>query len=154
MNNKQIFIKNEDILKIIKEISNNIRKKIINNEEKYLLIVLLKGGVHFFYEFYKFLNLDVNYNFIRSISYTKNKIINKKNVIKESFLEEEIIGKKIIIIDDILDSGRCFNYVCKYLEEKYKITDIFGVFLFYRDVERKYKIVKKFEYGMKISHNK
>ncbi len=81
------------------------------------LIGILKGSVFFLCELAKRLKSPVTMDFMSVSSYgdgTKSSGIVKLN----KDLDESIEGKDVIIVEDILDSGRTLSYLVKLLGER------------------------------------
>ncbi len=81
------------------------------------LIGILKGSVFFMCELAKRLKSPVTMDFMSVSSYgdgTKSSGIVKLN----KDLDESIEGKDVIIVEDILDSGRTLSYLVKLLGER------------------------------------
>ena len=81
------------------------------------LIGILKGSVFFLCELAKRMKSPVTMDFMSVSSYgdgTKSSGIVKLN----KDLDESIEGKEVIIVEDILDSGRTLSYIIKLLGER------------------------------------
>ena len=81
------------------------------------LIGILKGSVFFMCELAKRMKNPVTMDFMSVSSYgdgTKSSGIVKLN----KDLDESIEGKEVIIVEDILDSGRTLSYIVKLLKER------------------------------------
>ena len=81
------------------------------------LIGILKGSVFFLCELAKRMKNPVTMDFMSVSSYgdgTKSSGIVKLN----KDLDESIEGKEVIIVEDILDSGRTLSYIVKLLKER------------------------------------
>jgi hypoxanthine phosphoribosyltransferase len=79
------------------------------------LIGILKGSVFFMCQLARKLTVPVTMDFMSVSSYgddTKSSGIVKLN----KDLDEAIEGKNVIIVEDILDSGRTLSYLVKLLE--------------------------------------
>ena len=106
----------DDIKNRIKEISSEIKTDIKDNE--IVIICLLKGGFMFTADLIRELTpLDVKLDFMSVSSYgdelKSSGIINIKQDISS-----DISGKDIIIVDDIVDTGRTLNEIKNYLNKK------------------------------------
>ncbi len=147
-NERNIFMSYNEIISSIEEKAIEMRKKYIGHEDKYVFIIILKGGLHFFYEFYKYLGLDINYVFIKMENYWENAQKNKKVKILQYTKDQEIKNKIPIIIDDIVDTGRAVDVTTKWLNKKFKPKKIEGLFFLIRYVDEfvtniKYDYVKE-----------
>lgn len=81
------------------------------------LVGILKGSVFFMCELAKRIKSPVTMDFMSVSSYgdgTKSSGIVKLN----KDLDESIEGREVIVVEDILDSGRTLSYLVKLLEER------------------------------------
>ena len=81
------------------------------------LICILKGGVFFTCELAKRLTVPVSLDFMSVSSYgagTKSSGVVK--IIKD--LDEPLEGKHVVIVEDIIDSGRTLSYLLEILEKR------------------------------------
>ena len=94
--------------------------EIINNEyknEEIYLICILKGGVFFMVDLAKRLNLPTKLNFMRVSSYGNNTESSKTiDIIMD--IDESIEGKNVILIEDIIDSGRTLSHIIDLLKKR------------------------------------
>jgi len=107
-----VLISKEKIEERIKELGVEISKDYANKE--ICLICVLKGGVVFMTDLAKELTPLVSLDFMAVSSYgneTSSSGIVK--IVKD--LDEPIEGKDVIIVEDIIDSGRTLSYLLKVL---------------------------------------
>ncbi len=106
----------EDVVdKRISEIGEQISKDYAGKEVH--LICILKGSVFFAAELAKRITVPVSIDFMSVSSYgndTKSSGVVK--IIKD--LDEPLEGKDVIIVEDIIDSGRTLSYLMKTLEHR------------------------------------
>lgn len=102
----------------IKELANTIQKDYENMVEEDVLIVgLLKGSVIFLSDLIKELNFAVKIDFMSVSSYgggTESSGVVK--ILKD--LDFDVKGKKLLIIEDIIDTGLTLKYVKEFLAAK------------------------------------
>ena len=110
-----VLIKEEDIVARVKELAEQINH---DYEGKTLhLICILKGSVFFTCELAKYIKIPVVIDFMQCSSYgadTKSSGIVK--LAKD--LDEPIMGKDVILIEDIIDSGRTLSYLLEILSAR------------------------------------
>lgn len=85
--------------------------------EQVTLICILKGAVMFMVDLSKKLKMPVVFDFMDVSSYgsgTRSSGIVK--IVKD--LDENIEGKNVLLVEDIIDSGRTLSYLLKVLKEK------------------------------------
>ena len=110
-----VLIKEDEIVARVKELAEQINR---DYEGKTLhLICILKGSVFFTCELAKRLTVPVTMDFMQCSSYggdTKSSGIVR--IVKD--LDENIEGKEVIIIEDIIDSGRTLSHLKKLLGQR------------------------------------
>lgn len=113
--NIRVLISEEEIEKRILEMAKEI-SEYYNGEEVHLVSVL-KGGVFFTCELAKRLTVPVSIDFMSVSSYgndTKSSGVVK--VIKD--LDEAIEGENVLVVEDIIDSGRTLSYLMENLKSR------------------------------------
>lgn len=81
------------------------------------LICVLKGGVFFMCELAKRISVPVSMDFMAISSYgsdTKSSGVIK--IVKD--LDESITGKDVLVVEDIVDSGRTLSYLLDMLKDR------------------------------------
>ena len=111
----RVLLKEEEVNARISEIAAQISR---DYEGKSVhLICILKGGVFFTCELAKRLDLDVSLDFMSVSSYgagtTSSGVV---RIIKD--LDEPLEGKDVIIVEDIIDSGRTLAYLMEVLRQR------------------------------------
>ena len=102
---------NERIVELGKQISKDYEGKQVH------LICVLKGGVFFMCELAKRISVPVSMDFMSVSSYgddTKSSGVVK--IVKD--LDEAIEGKDVLIVEDIIDSGRTLYYLIDILKKR------------------------------------
>lgn len=102
---------NKKISEVASQISRDYEGKEVH------LICILKGGVFFTCELAKRLTVPVSLDFMSVSSYgagTKSSGVVK--IIKD--LDEPLEGKHVVIVEDIIDSGRTLSYLLEILEKR------------------------------------
>lgn len=110
-----ILLSEEEVDKRINEIGKQISKDYAGKEIH--LICVLKGGVFFMCELAKRIDVPVSMDFMAISSYgadTKSSGIIK--IIKD--LDESIKGKDVLVVEDIVDSGRTLSYLLEMLKDR------------------------------------
>lgn len=90
---------NSRILKLADKINKDYK------DEELLIIPVLKGGVMFASDLIKNLKMPITLDFIITSSY-KDKTVSSGNVEIIKWVDEDITGKNILLVDDIIDTGR------------------------------------------------
>ena len=111
----RVLLTEEEVNKKISEVAAQINKDYEGKEVH--LICILKGGVFFTCELAKRLTIPVSLDFMSVSSYgsgTKSSGVVK--IIKD--LDEPLEGKNVIIVEDIIDSGRTPAYLIEVLKQR------------------------------------
>lgn len=85
-------------------------------EEDIVFIGVLKGAATFMVELAKKIKNNVEFEFIQLESYEGDKSTGKVKLIQD--LTGKIEGKNIIIIEDIIDTGRTLEYMRNYIKDQ------------------------------------
>ena len=105
----------QTIAKLAERISQDYKGKEIH------LICVLKGGVFFTCELAKLISVPVTLDFMSVSSYgagTSSSGVVK--IVKD--LDESITGKEVLIVEDIIDSGRTLSYLMKLLKQRNPVS--------------------------------
>lgn len=109
-----ILINKSKLEKRIEEMGKQIAK---DYEGKELVLVgILKGSVMFMAELAKNIKKSVALDFMDVSSYEGTESTGKIKINKD--IRDSIEGKDVIIVEDIIDTGRTLTYVKEYLEQK------------------------------------
>lgn len=115
MEEVKVLIDEEKLNKRVNEIAAQIENEYKGKE--IIFICILKGSVFFTVDLAKRINGDVKLEFIRVSSY--NEGTESSGEIKMKLdLKDSIQGKDVIVIEDIIDTGRTLSYLIKYLKMK------------------------------------
>ncbi len=115
-NIKKVLISEEEIVKRCHELAKEIDRDYANNPNKVLFVALLKGSVPFLSELIKRVEMDVEIDFMDVSSYDGTESIGDIKINKD--LNTSIKGVDIILVEDIVDTGRTLSTVKKMLQNK------------------------------------
>lgn len=110
-----VLLSEEEVDKRIQEMGDIISKEYEGKQIH--LICVLKGGVFFMCELAKRITVPVSMDFMAISSYgsdTKSSGIIK--IVKD--LDESITGKDVLVVEDIVDSGRTLSYLLEMLKDR------------------------------------
>ena len=102
----EIIINKQDIASRVKALAEAISIDHVINSTNVLppvMICVLNGSFHFFSDLTRMMSIDSEVDFIRLKSYTGQDNSHGVSVLKG--LELDLKGKRVYIVDDILDSG-------------------------------------------------
>ena len=111
----RVLLSEEEVDKKIEEIGARISKDYQGKAVH--MICILKGGIFFTCELAKRISVPVSMDFMSVSSYgadTKSSGVVK--IIKD--LDEPLDGKDVLIVEDIIDSGRTLSYLIKKFKKR------------------------------------
>jgi hypoxanthine phosphoribosyltransferase len=111
----RVLLTEEEVNTKINEVAAQISEDYAGKEIH--LICILKGGVFFTCELAKRITVPVTLDFMSVSSYgddTKSSGVVK--IIKD--LDESLAGKHVLIVEDIIDSGRTLSYLIEVLKQR------------------------------------
>ena len=98
----KILIPHEEIVEICKNIGEQLSEKF--KDKNPIVVCVLKGSAPFHSELVKHMNIDLEVDYIQVSSYKGTQ--STGNVVFKKDLETNIINRDVIIVEDIVDSGR------------------------------------------------
>jgi len=111
----RVLIPEEEVDKRIKEIGEQISRDYAGKEVH--LVCVLKGGSFFLCELAKRITVPVSLDFMSVSSYgsdtTSSGVV---KIVKD--LDEPIKGKDVIVVEDIIDSGRTLSYLLEMMKDR------------------------------------
>jgi hypoxanthine phosphoribosyltransferase len=117
----ETYLSEEAILKRVKELAATINKDYAGKRP--LCIAILNGSFMFASDLFKHLTIEAELCFIKLASYKGMKSSGK--VITTIGLEEDLFGKEVIIIEDIVDTGKTLHkFLPKLLHQQPKSLKI------------------------------
>ena len=111
----EVVVTKEDVEERISEMADEINRAYAGKSLH--LVCVLKGGAFFMCELAKHLNMPVSLDFMSVSSYgsdTKSSGVVK--IVKD--LDESLKGKNVIVVEDIVDSGRTLSYLLEMLKDR------------------------------------
>ena len=98
-----------------------------HQSQKLIALIVLKGSICFAADLLREIDLDVQIEFIHLSSY-KGGV--STDIEMKSISSKNFSGERIIIIEDIIDTGKTVNYISEYLvirtRFEFDITVVFG----------------------------
>ena len=111
----RVLLGEEEVNKRINEVAEQINKDYAGRDIH--LICILKGGVFFTCELAKRLTVPVSMDFMSVSSYGVGTVSSGVvKIIKD--LDEPLEGKDVLIVEDIIDSGRTLAYLIEILKQR------------------------------------
>lgn len=110
-----VLIPEDEVDARIKEIADKINKDYEGKQVH--LICVLKGGSFFLCELAKRITVPVSLDFMSISSYgSSTKSSGVVKIVKD--LDEPIQGKDVLVVEDIVDSGRTLSYLLELLSDR------------------------------------
>ena len=112
----RVLLTEEDVDRRIQEIGDQISRDYEGRQVH--LICVLKGGSFFMCELAKRITVPVSLDFMSVSSYgdgtSSNGVV---RIVKD--LDESLEGKDVIVVEDIIDSGRTLSYLLELLKKRH-----------------------------------
>lgn len=113
--NVKVLISEEEVNKKIREIAERINTDYAGKELH--VVCILKGGVFFMCELVKHITVPVTHDFMSVSSYGDGTISSGRiKILKD--LDESIEGKDVLVVEDILDTGRTLHHLLDLLRDR------------------------------------
>lgn len=110
----KVLLTEEEVNARVKELGNKITEAY--KGESVHIICILKGAVFFACELAKRIEVPVSLDFMSVSSYQGTTSTGEVQIIKD--LEHSIEGKNVIVVEDIVDTGRTLNYLLSNLSSR------------------------------------
>ena len=111
----KVMLSEQEVDAKICEIGKQISEDYAGNQVH--LVCVLKGGSFFMCELAKRITVPVSLDFMSVSSYGKEtKSSGVVKIVKD--LDEPLVGKDVIVVEDIVDSGRTLSYLMEMLKDR------------------------------------
>lgn len=115
---ERILVSGDEIENKVEELSREIERDYAGSERKLLLLGILKGSVVFMAELMKHLRIPVEIDFMKVSSYGAGTKTTGNIEIKLDLHRGDLPECDVLIVEDIIDSGRTLSYLVDYLKLK------------------------------------
>lgn len=113
---ERILLSSDMIESAVEKIASQIDRDYSNSEKDLLLLGILKGSVVFMGDLMKKIRTPLEIDFMKVSSYGAGTQSSGKINILLDVHRNDLSDKNIIIIEDIIDSGKTLSYLTKYLK--------------------------------------
>ncbi|MBQ7654257.1 MAG: hypoxanthine phosphoribosyltransferase [Clostridia bacterium] len=143
---KQVLVSKEELQKICEDLGKQISK---DYEGKNLLIVsILKGSIMFMSDLMKNITVNCKIDFMALSSYGSDTKGTRVRVVKD--LEIDLEGYDVLIVEDILDSGKTLDYVINNLFKSRNPASVKICTLLDKPSRREIKTIKADYFGTTV----
>ncbi|MBQ7890013.1 MAG: hypoxanthine phosphoribosyltransferase [Erysipelotrichaceae bacterium] len=111
----RILVSEDEIIRRSIELGKQISED-YKDKKAPILVALLKGSVPFLAELMKHIELDIEYDFMDVSSYEGTESIGDIRILKD--LDRSIRGENVLLVEDIVDTGRTLKTVKKLMKDK------------------------------------
>ena len=113
---EKVLIDTEELNEIVSRIAHEIDIDYAGEDRKLVLVCILKGSVVFMGDLMKKLTIPVEIDFMRVSSYGGETVSSGHVNIILDLMREDLAKCDLIVIEDIIDSGRTLSYLRDYLK--------------------------------------
>ena len=112
---EKILVTKEEIARKVKELGQRITQDYAGKEP--VMVCILKGAVLFFSDLIREIDLPLTADFMAISSYgSATKTSGVVRILKD--LDNDILGKDVVVVEDIVDSGITLSYLTKILMQR------------------------------------
>ncbi|MFR8926877.1 hypoxanthine phosphoribosyltransferase [Peptoniphilus senegalensis] len=111
---KEVLFTEEEIQNKVRELGEKITEDYRNKD--LFLLGILKGAVPFMADIMRRIDLDLEYDFMDVSSYQGTRSMGEVRILKD--ISTSIVGKDILIVEDIIDTGVTLSYLTKVLKSR------------------------------------
>ena len=118
-NNLRILLTEEQIQKRVKELAAQITldySSVDNSIRRPVFICTLKGAIYFFADITKNIKRPIMLDFAKLSSYRNGTVSGEMDM--QSDVTTDIEGRDVIIVEDIIDSGKTLDFFVKLLKKR------------------------------------
>lgn len=109
------LISHDDLMKRIREVASQVSEDYKNSN--FLLVAVLKGAVNTLAVFSQELSINASMDFMSLSSYGSGTQTSGNITVRED-LSTDVAGRDILIVEDIVDSGRTLDWLVKELKSR------------------------------------
>lgn len=109
---QEILISEEEIQNTVKRLAEQVNKDY--GDQELVLLIILKGSIVFGADLMRYLTGPVSLDFMQVSSYGNSSVSGELKILKDS--QHDLSGKKVLIAEDIIDSGNTLKALIELLK--------------------------------------
>ncbi|MGX7052116.1 hypoxanthine phosphoribosyltransferase [Leuconostoc palmae] len=113
---KSVLATETDIQAQVQRVANQLTEKFDGKKKRPVFIAVLKGGVIFATDLLRKMSVDVDFDFIDVKSYSGDSSTGQVKVVHD--VSMDLTDRDVVIVDEIIDSGRTMQWLENYFELK------------------------------------
>jgi hypoxanthine phosphoribosyltransferase len=106
------------IARRVRELGAEISERFSDLEQPLVLVIVLKGGIVFAADLMRCLTIPAEVEFVRASSYG-NGTVSSGEVAFAHLVEGPLTGRDVLVVEDIVDSGRTLHLILKRLRRSH-----------------------------------
>ena len=106
---KELLFDEKTIKDRVKELGQEITNHYQNDDAELVVVGILRGSTLFFADLIRAINLPILIDFMAISSYGNSSESGIVKIVKD--LEADVSGKNILIVEDIIDTGKTLKYL-------------------------------------------
>ncbi len=114
----RVLVSEAELDEITKRLADEISRDYAGSKTRVLLLAILKGSVVFMGELMKKISIPVEIDFMKVSSYGSSTTTSGNINILLDLARKDIDCVDVIVIEDIIDSGKTLSYLVQYLKNK------------------------------------
>lgn len=114
---ERVLVSEDELKDTVKRLARQIDED-YKDEEKVVLVGVLKGSVMFMTDLMRALHIPADIDFMRVSSYGDSSVSSGNVNIILDINRPRLSSENVIIVEDIVDSGRTLKYLVSYLKNK------------------------------------
>lgn len=111
---KKLVLSQEEIQSICQGLAKQIGDDLRSEPNAPVFVGVMKGALNFYYDLIKYLDINITTDFIQVSSYFGTGRGRKVRLIRD--IKENIKGRTIVLVEDIVDSGHSISFLVEYLK--------------------------------------
>ena len=113
---KELLFDEKTIKDRVKELGQEITNHYQNDDAELVVVGILRGSTLFFADLSRAINLPILIDFMAISSYGNSSESGIVKIVKD--LEADVSGKNILIVEDIIDTGKTLKYLFNYFKDR------------------------------------